>query len=112
MTLVAQQMSSQLSDQAETTRLRKVVLDGQDVTHQARILAADFFHGICPVVLQLKKGLELGSFHTYKLVATNGTAVACTLRTLDGFLRLDMDGATDLEENVKWGSTTPPTFTR
>ena len=88
---------------AEASTIEKVFLDGLDVTDRAEILTPDFFLGICPITLELEQELEVGSFHTYKLVASDGQAVACTLRTLDEFLRLDMYGATNLEEDVKLG---------
>jgi hypothetical protein len=95
--LVAEQL------RPEGTRVTKVLLDGVEVTKRARILAPGFFGGICPVTLTPPAALQRGSFHTYKLVAANGEAVACTLRTLDEFLRLGMYGAGDLERNLKLG---------
>jgi len=95
--LVAEQLGP------EATRVTKVLLDGVDVTKRARILASGFFCGACPVTLTPPVALRPGSFHTYKLVAANGEAVACTLRTLDEFLRLGMYGAGDLERNLKLG---------
>ncbi|MCK4325042.1 MAG: hypothetical protein KAW89_10960 [Armatimonadetes bacterium] len=97
LTIVAQQI------RLESTGIEKVFIDGADVTDRAEILAPDFFDGICPILVKLTEGLEVGSFHTYKLVAADGQQVACTLRTLDEFLRLDMYGASDLEQDVKLG---------
>ena len=102
-TVVAEQTPRPASDEPKAARIEKVLLDGRDVTGQSRILAPDFSHSICPIVIHLDKVLKTGSFHTYKLVAADGQAVACTLRTLGDFLRLDMYGAGDLEQNVKLG---------
>jgi len=96
-TIIAQQI------RPEPAHIEKVFLDGVDVTDRAAVLAPDFFHGICPIILKLEQPLEVGSFHTYKLVAADGQTVACTLRTLDEFMRLGMYGASNLEENVKLG---------
>lgn len=96
-TVVVQQL------RPEPRRIERVFLDGAEVTERARILAPDFFQGICPVELILDKPLTPGSFHTYRVAAANGDSVACTLRTLDAFLRLGMYGASDLERNVQVG---------
>ncbi len=95
--IVAQQIRS------EATHIGKVFIDGADVTDHTQILAPDFFSGICPIIVKLGQGLKVGSFHTYKLVAADGQQVACTIRTLEEFLRLDMYGASDLEQDVKLG---------
>ena len=102
-TIVAQQVPLDSEDRPRPARLESVFLDGKDLTDQAWILAPDFFQGICPIIIELPEGLKTGSFHTYKLVAEDGTAVACTLRTLEDFLRLDMYGAGKPEEHVKQG---------
>ena len=103
LTIVAQQVPLDPSGRPRPARVEKVFLDGKDVTARARITAPDFFRGVCPVVVELDKGLDAGSFHTYKLAGADGQAAACTLRTLDEFMRLGMYGAGDLEENAKLG---------
>ena len=87
----------------DSARVRAVSIDGVDVTAGAKMPAPAFSHGICPIEIDLGKPQAPGSFHTYKLVAANGDAVACTLRTLEEFLRLGMYGAGDLERDVKLG---------
>ena len=102
-TLVAAQVPGTSPGQPPATRVARVLLDGQDVTDRSRVPAPQFAHGICPIVIRPRKALAVGSCHTYKLVAADGRAVACTLRTLDDLLRLDMYGAGDLEQAVKLG---------
>ena len=87
----------------DPVRVQAVFVDGVDVTAGARMPAPSFAHGICPIEIDLDEPQAQGSFHTCKLVAANGDAVACTLRTLDEFLRLGMYGAGDLERDVKLG---------
>lgn len=102
-TLVARQYASEQADSGQASPIEKVLWDGLDVTSQSRILAPRFFAGICPVVMHLPTALPSGSYHTYKLVAADGQAAACTLRTLEDFLRLDVFGAADLDKDVKLG---------
>jgi len=87
-----------------------VFVDGVDVTARAKIFDATFSAGICPIEVELDTPLEPGSFHTYKVTAEDGQSVACTLRTLDEFLRLGMYGAGDLERNAKLGLNTASHF--
>lgn len=87
----------------EPVEIVRVELDGADVTGRARIPTPGFFGDVCPIILDLETPLETGAFHTYKLISADGQAVACTLRTLDEFMRLGMYGASDLEANVKLG---------
>lgn len=84
-------------------RISRVLVDGADVTRRARIPAPEFSHGICPIEIVLPAAQAIGSFHTYQLAAADGAAAACTLRTLDEFLRLGMYGASDLDANVRLG---------
>ena len=104
-TIVAWQLSRDASAQPKVAPIKRVFLDGVDVTDRSQILSPDFFHGVCPIVIRLNKELKAGSFHTYKLEAEDGTTVACTLRSLDEFLRLGMYGADDLADNVRRGIT-------
>jgi hypothetical protein len=97
--------SKSATSKSADLRLKKVFLDGRDVTDRAQLLSPEFFQGVCPVVVQLDKELKPGSFHTYKLQTDDGTALACTLRTLDEFLRLGLYGAGDLADNVRRGIT-------
>jgi len=96
-TLVAEWLGEQ------PARIARVLLDGTDLTARSRIPAPEFAHGVCPIEIDLPEPLAPGSFHTYKLVAEDGAAVACTLRTLDEFMRLGMYGAGDLEANIRLG---------
>lgn len=101
-------VAEQLRD--EPARISRVLIDGEDVTGRSRILAAGFHEGLCPIEVDLPEAMAPGSFHTYKLVADGGAAVACTLRTLDEFMRLGMYGAGDLEADIKIGINTASHF--
>lgn len=104
-TIVAQRLPGDAATASADLRLKKVFLDGRDVTDRSQLLAPEFFQGLCPIVVRLDQELQPGSFHTYKLETDDGTAVACTLRSLDEFLRLGMYGAGDLADNVRRGIT-------
>lgn len=96
LTIVAAQQPSGSEHAPPGARITQVWVDGKDVTGLSRILAPEFFQGVCPILVTLLTELKTGSFHTYKVVAADGTAAACTLRTLDDFMRLGMYGAEDL----------------
>ena len=70
--------------------IRRVWLDGEDVTGRCRLLAPDFFAGVSPIVLRPPSPLRRGSLHTYQIEDAQGRKVGWTLRTVDddGFVPL------------------------
>ena len=95
--IVAQQLKP------DPVRIARVFIDAEEVTARAKVFAPEFFHGVCPIMIQLDRPFATGSYHTYKLVSADGQAVACTLRTLDDFLRLGIYLAGDLRKNAELG---------
>jgi hypothetical protein len=90
-------------DAPAPARIARVLLDSEDVTSRCSVPPGGFAHGVCPVVVRPPEPLAVGSAHTYALVSEDGRAAAATLRTLSGVLRLDLYGATDLDEDVRLG---------
>lgn len=48
---------------AKPTKVNRVWLDGEDATKRTHILAPNFWHNLCPLVIQPTKPLRFGSFH-------------------------------------------------
>ncbi len=60
-------------------RPKSIILDGQDVTTQCRIVA-DKVAGVSAVVLKLARPLELMSYHNFSAVYADGSAAMAGLR--------------------------------
>ena len=74
----------------DPSAIRRVWLDGKDVTGRCRLLAPDFFAGVSPIVLRPESPLQRGCIHTYMLEDAQGRKVGWNLRTVDvdGFVPL------------------------
>jgi len=79
------------------TRVRKVYLDGSDITRRARVLSRNPWQGLCPIVLDLPQPLSTGSFH-YLLIETTAGAIGLVFRARDGFFPLGSYGYVTPEE--------------
>lgn len=84
-------------------QLARVWLDGKEVTARCRFLDPGFATGVSPLVLRLGKPLEYGSYHTYRVATTDGMAVACCVRTYDGWVPLGSYGYGTYEEYARNG---------
>ncbi len=78
-------------------RVRKVYLDGSDITRRARVLSRNFWQGLCPIVLHLPQPLSPGSFHYLRIDTTAGT-IGSVFRARDGFFLLASYGYVTPEE--------------
>jgi len=78
-------------------RVRKVYLDGSDITRRARVLSRNFWQGLCPIVLHLPQPLSPGSFHYLRIDTTAGT-IGSVFRARDGFFPLASYGYVTPEE--------------
>lgn len=96
----------------QSRRLARVLLDGDDVTRHCRLLAPGFVGGCSPVLLSLRKPLELGSLHTYTLVAKTGERASVCLKTLDGFVPLGSYGYGTYEEYARNGCNSYANFAK
>lgn len=90
--------------------LRRVRLDGKDVTRNCRLLAPAFVGDCSPVLLRLPKPLDLGSFHTYTVETKAGETASCCLKTLDGFVPLGSYGYGTYEEYARNGCNSYANF--
>ncbi len=95
---------------ASPGKLRRVLLDGRDVTRRCRLLEPSFAAGFSPVVLKLRDPLALGSFHTYTVITSSGRRASCCLKTLDGFVPLGSYGCGTYEEYARNGCNSYANF--
>ncbi len=84
-------------------RLRKVLLDGNDVTKSCKLLDREFGSGISPIVVRSAQPLAEGSYHVYQVELTDGTSVACCVRTYDGWVPLGSYGYSTYDEFARNG---------
>jgi hypothetical protein len=84
-------------------QLARMWLDGKEVTARCRFLDPTFATGVAPLLLSLGKPLEYGSYHTYRVATTEGMAVACCVRTYDGWVPLGSYGYGTYEEYARNG---------
>lgn len=93
-------------------RLRRVWLDGMDVTSKCRLLNPAFTHGVSPVLLKLTQPLAYGSYHTYRVTTDAGESVACQVRTYDGWVPLGTYGTQEFEQFAQDGVNGHNSFRR
>lgn len=72
-------------------KVTRVLLDGQDLTNKAKILAPNFWRNLCPIVIQPPKPLQFGSFHYLRVDTSLGSA-ATVFRARNDFVPLGSYG--------------------
>jgi len=78
-------------------RVRKLYLDGGDITRHAKLLSRELWQGLCVIVLDLPQALSAGSFHCILVETTAGT-VGTVFRARDAFFPLATYGYVTPEE--------------